>query len=80
MFSPLLKHAFTAASALYFGCSVRDWRFVAVSANLYTGVLRDLQQALYHPEQSRSEGVLATVVVLMAYEVGSPDTFPLSQR
>lgn len=69
IFSPLLKHAFMAASALYFGCDMQDWRFVAASNTVYVGVLRHLQRALYHPEQSRSEGVLATVCVVMAYEV-----------
>lgn len=69
IFSPLLKHAFLAASTLYFGYCVEDIRFVDASQVIYTQFLSHLQRALDHPEQVRTEGVLAAVCVAMAFEV-----------
>jgi hypothetical protein len=69
MFSPLLQMAFHAVSTSYFGQFLGDWRVVSVGRRSYIGVVSALQKALYHPLQSRSEGVLATAILLMAYEV-----------
>ncbi|KAH7357297.1 hypothetical protein BKA65DRAFT_496644 [Rhexocercosporidium sp. MPI-PUGE-AT-0058] len=68
MFSPLLSDAFHAVSIAYFGQFSGNWRVGFAGYNIYTRVLRRLQSALFHPEQSRSEGVFATVILLMAYE------------
>jgi hypothetical protein len=69
MFSPLLQNAFHAVSTSYFGQFLGDWRVVSAGRRSYLGVVSALQRALYHPVQSRSEGVLATAILLMAYEV-----------
>jgi len=77
MFSPLLSDAFLAVSIVYFGQFSGDWRVGFSGYQIYTRVLRRLQSALFHPEQSRSEGVFATVILLMAYEVKTSYTFKL---
>ena len=69
MFSPLLQNAFHAVSISYFGQFLGDWRIVSAGRWSYLGVVSALQRALYHPVQSRSEGVLATAILLMAYDV-----------
>jgi hypothetical protein len=69
IFSPLLQNAFHAVSISYFGQFLGDWRVVSAGRRSYLGVVSALQRALYHPVQSRSEGVLATAILLMAYEV-----------
>ena len=75
IFSPLLAGAFRAVSIAYCGQNLRSLRsqdVVIQGYKNYAQTLRDLQLALLDPEQSRSEGVLATVILLMAYEVSFP--------
>jgi hypothetical protein len=48
---------------------MKDMRFVDASQNIYTQFLSHLQRALDHPEQVRTESVLAAVCVAMAFEV-----------
>jgi hypothetical protein len=69
MFSPLLSQAFESVSIAHFGQATGSWRVMAQGYKSYQRTLDALQRALFDPEQSRSEGVLATVILLMAYEV-----------
>ena len=69
IFSPLLSVAFQAVSMAYFGQTTGSWRVMSQGYGLYRQTLERLQGALFDPMQSRSEGVLATVVLLVAYEV-----------
>ena len=71
MFSPLLNEAFRAVSVTYFGQGVGSPAFLAQGHRIYSGVLNNLNSALVDPSQSRSAGVFATVILLMAYEVSS---------
>jgi hypothetical protein len=71
MFSPLLNEAFQAVSVAYFAQSIGSRAAVAHSYRGYCRVLHHLQKALIDPSQSRSSGVFATVILLMAYEVRS---------
>lgn len=74
MFSPIIGDAFDAVSVAFFGRTTRDPRIEATGFQLYPKVLRNLQQALVDPERSKAESTLVTVILLMAFEVGS---FPL---
>jgi hypothetical protein len=69
MFSPLLTKAFRAVSIAYFGQSMAAPRIMAQGYKIYCQTLNHLQHALWDPAQSRTEGVFATVILLMAYEV-----------
>jgi hypothetical protein len=69
MFSPLLSDAFEVVSMAYFGQSTHSWAILSQSYQRYRQTVNRLQEALFDPRQSRSEGVLATVILLMAYEV-----------
>ena len=73
--SPLVCNAYKVVSTAYYGLSVRDQRLVRASAKLYTSVLKSLLMAIYHPEQSKSDAVLITVLLCGAYEVSSVDKF-----
>lgn len=72
MFSPLLQNAFSAVSTTFVGQQIDDQQIVHAGHGLYCTVLKDLQTALTHPIYSKSEAVLATVVLLIAYEVFQP--------
>jgi hypothetical protein len=69
MFSPLLTQAFRAVGIAYFGQCTGSPRIMSHGYKVYCQTLNHLQIALWDPRQSRSEGVLATVILLMAYEV-----------
>lgn len=69
MFSPLLMDAFEVVSATFFGRSIQDPRIEESGTLLYGRVLRNLQNALFDPERSKAESTLATVILLMAFEV-----------
>lgn len=69
MFSPLLMDAFEGVSIAFFGRSVEDPRLVRSGSEMYGRVLRNLQNALFDPERSKAESTLATVILLMAFEV-----------
>jgi hypothetical protein len=69
MFSPLLTKAFRAVSIAYFGQSTGSPRIMSQGYTIYCQTLNHLQRSLWDPNQSRSEGVFATVILLMAYEV-----------
>ena len=69
MFSPLLTQAFRAVGIAYFGQCTGSPRIMSRGYKVYCQTLNHLQIALWDPRQSRSEGVLATVILLMAYEV-----------
>lgn len=69
MFSPILQDAFEAVSVAFFGRCIQDKRIEMSGHHLYPRVLRKLQQALQDPERSRAESTLATVILLMAFEV-----------
>lgn len=69
MFSPLLTQAFNAVSIAYVGQSTGSPRLVSHAYKVYCETLNCLQLALWDPRQSRSPGVFATVILLMAYEV-----------
>lgn len=69
MFSPILTEAFEAVSVAFFGRCIQDKRIEMSGSHLYPRVLRKLQQALHDPERSRAESTLATVILLMAFEV-----------
>lgn len=71
MFSPLLNEAFKAVSVTYFAQGVGSRGALAHGYRTYCGVLNHLNSALVDPRQSRSAGVFATVILLMAYEVSS---------
>ncbi|KAB8250629.1 hypothetical protein BDV35DRAFT_377346 [Aspergillus flavus] len=71
MFSPLLMDAFEVVSATFFGRSIQDPRIEKSGTLLYGRVLRNLQNALFDPERSKAESTLATVILLMAFEVGA---------
>jgi hypothetical protein len=71
MFSPMLNEAFQAVSVAYFGQGVGSREALAHGYRSYGGVLNQLNSALVDPRQSRSAGVFATVILLMAYEVSS---------
>lgn len=71
MFSPLLSDAFQAVSMAYFGQSTGNWTIMSQGYRCYRQTVDRLQEALFDPRQSRSEGVLATVILFMAYEVHS---------
>lgn len=72
MFSPLLSEAFLAVSMAYFGQTTGSWSLMSQGHGRYRSTLEHLQAALFDPRQSRSEGVFATVVLLIAYEVHPP--------
>ena len=69
MFSTLLGEAFHAVSVAHFAQEMGSRSGMAHSHRTYTRVLQRLQNALMDPSQSRSSGVLATIVLLMAYQV-----------
>lgn len=69
IFSPLLHDAYQAVSAMYFGRSFHDPRIESIGVKIYSAVLRTLQQALDHPDQNQSQGVLVTVALLIIFEV-----------
>ena len=69
MFSPLLTLAFRAVSIAYFGQATGSPRVMAEGYKVYCQTLNHLQRSLWDPRESRSESVLATVILLMAYEV-----------
>jgi hypothetical protein len=71
MFSTLLSEAFHAVSVAYFAQGVGSRAAMAYSYRAYTRVLCRLQQSLVDPTQSRSSGVFATIILLMAYQVSS---------
>ncbi|KAL1952513.1 hypothetical protein VTO42DRAFT_5099 [Malbranchea cinnamomea] len=68
MFSPILCDALEAVSVTYFGQSMNDRQLEAAAYDTYLSVLRNLQHALYNAEQSKSQAILLTVTVLMAFE------------
>ena len=69
-FSPILRDALEAVSVTYFGQATSDLQLELTAYDTYLSVLRNLQVALYDPEQSKSQAILLTVTVLMAFEVG----------
>ena len=69
MFSPLLTQAFQAVSIAYFGQSTGSPSIMSQGYKIYCQTLNHLQRSLWDPTQSRTEGVFATVILLMAYEV-----------
>jgi hypothetical protein len=71
MFSPILTDAFQAVSHVFFGRSVQNKTIEATGFSFYPRVLRSLQEALLDPERSKAESTLATVILLMAFEVCS---------
>jgi hypothetical protein len=70
MFSPILSDALEAVSLTYFAQSTQDVRLESAAYTTYLSVLRNLQDALCDPEQSKSQVILLTVTVLMGFEVG----------
>lgn len=72
MFSSLLSEAFQVVSIFFFAQSTMDQRLEKRAHRMYVALLRKLQDSLYDPERSKSQGVLLTVTVLMSLEVGSP--------
>lgn len=70
-FSPILCDALEAVSVTYFGQATSDPQLEFTAYDTYLSVLRNLQLALYDPEQSKSQAILLTVTVLMAFEVTS---------
>ncbi|KIM97187.1 hypothetical protein OIDMADRAFT_168934 [Oidiodendron maius Zn] len=68
MFSPLLTMAFRAVSIAYFGQSTDSPRIMSQGYKIYCQTLNHLQRSLWDPRESRTEGVFATVILLMAYE------------
>jgi hypothetical protein len=66
---PLLNDAFDAVSIMFAGESLNNTKLVEAGEKLYNKVLKGLQQALYHPKESRSLAVLGTVGLLMVFEV-----------
>jgi hypothetical protein len=80
MFSPLLTQAFRAVSIAYFGQSTGSPRLMSHGYKVYCQTLNHLQIALWDPKQSRSDGVFATVILLMAYEVRYFRTCTLTPR
>ncbi|OJJ45894.1 hypothetical protein ASPZODRAFT_26497 [Penicilliopsis zonata CBS 506.65] len=76
VFSPLLSHAFEAASLTFVGRQERHLSMEKVGHVRYTRVLRQLQQALNHPEQSKSTEVLVVVllfIIIEAFKQSSKD-------
>lgn len=69
MFSPILTDAFQAVSRVFFGRSVQNKSIEVSGFSGYPLVLRSLQNALLDPERSKAESTLATVILLMAFEV-----------
>lgn len=69
MFSPILRDAFDSVSQVFFGRSVQNQTIEVRGFSGYPRVLRSLQEALLDPERSKAESTLATVVLLMAFEV-----------
>jgi hypothetical protein len=68
--SPLLSEAFQAVSIAYFAKSIGSSTTMMLEAYRRHGqTLSRLQIALFDSEQSRSLGVLVTVILLMCYEV-----------
>ena len=68
MLSPLLAEAFQAVSIAYFVQSTGCWRAMPEACRRYGQTLGRLQRDLFDSEQSRSVGVLVTVILLMCYE------------
>lgn len=77
MFSPLLTQAFRAVCITYFGQCTGSPRIISRGYKAYCQTLNHLQIALWDPRQSRSEGVFATVILLMAYEVQCSNFIPV---
>jgi hypothetical protein len=75
MFSPILTDAFQSVSQVFFGRSVQNKTIEATGFSFYPRVLRSLQDALQDPERSKAESTLATVILLMAFEVFSYPLF-----
>ena len=69
--SPFVHNAYLAVSTTYYGLSIDDPRLIGAGERLYSSVLKSLQAALSHPEQSRSEAVLMTVALCGIYEVSA---------
>ena len=69
MFSPMISGALEASSLAFFGRSTRDPRIEALGIRRCTPVLRTLQEALRDPEQSRAASTLATVMLLLTFEI-----------
>lgn len=69
MFSPILSDAFDSVSQVFFGRSVQNKSIEVQGFSYYPRVLRSLQEALLDSERSKAESTLATVILLMAFEV-----------
>lgn len=69
IFSPLLTEAFRAVSMAYFGQSTCSLGIMSQGYKEYRQTIDHLQRSLWDINQSRSDGVFATVILLMAYEV-----------
>lgn len=69
MFSPILSDAFESVSKVFFGRAVQNKTIEVQGFSYYPRVLRSLQEALLDPERSKAESTLATVILLMAFEV-----------
>jgi hypothetical protein len=67
--SPFLYTAFNAVSTVYVGHQLGDMDIIWAGRTVYSRVLTRLHLALSHPVHSRSEIVLVTVLLLIAYEV-----------
>lgn len=69
VFSPLLGRAFTAAALTLAGYREGNRSIQVAAQARYVRTLRSLQEALYHPTESRSTAVLIVVVLFTIIEV-----------
>ena len=69
VFSPLLGRAFTAAALTLAGYREGNRSIQVAGQARYVRTLRSLQDALYHPTESRSTAVLIVVVLFTIIEV-----------
>lgn len=67
--SQLLYHAFQAVSFALLGRASLNKSVETAACEIYAHVLKDLQRALYDPEESRSTDVLVTVGLMFIFEV-----------
>lgn len=71
----MLQNAFRASSVTIFRGSVPGRRFGTIAHRLYQSVLRALQKALAHPQQSRSAEVFVSVILMTVLEVSISRVF-----
>jgi hypothetical protein len=67
--SRLLSDAYRATSIALFGQTISNQSVIQAARRMYGNGLKDLQRAIYHPEDSRSMSVLLTTALLFIWEV-----------